>query len=835
MKQNMIIIWIVVFAIYTTVWAADDTSYSSLHTVSTEITSALDSQGNVQNTTFTVKSFRDRYHANDPRTMCNMRIGPDSCPFGSASEANLSFYSISNYRPTKFRIYLPPGTTKLNFNLRYTQSAEARAAIRADSPPVTTDPNTPVNSDPTSNLSNLLAGQEIIAKQADGTMQIFGVQVPLSSPLATGRWIYINVIDTKQASHSIFKIDGIITVKASTYIGWFNTCQFDSLGNVLFAGASSAGTAPCEGVGNNPPEEVDIDLPGSMTIAVGDSIAVSVLAGVATKFTSADPTIASVNASTGVVTGVKQGTTTITVQGVSADNTDTMTVTVEAQPPIDLPGAATAGVNQTITIIPLQGQAVEYTSSNSSVASVTIDGNGNASVVGKTEGTTIITGTDADGNSDSTTVTVIPEPALDIPANKTVQIGKSSTVSPTAGTVVTCTSTDETIVTVSVNNNIINLIGITEGTTDVVCEDASGAQDTISVSVVEVASCTGDECLPPECSNPITSLTNPDCQSTPATTNTAPTASNVTVSVELGQSVDITLLGVDADGDGLTYTVTTQPEKGSLTGVTPNLTYKANSSVGTDSFQYKVFDGTESSGEATVTITIMEKGDESEKGFNLSPVTGVDFNTGEAIPEEELTDITFFGGAMKNGIYTKSVELNQVVDVKMFISVAPEDVGMQAEFYVFVAFNKDFDNFILLTSEHPNGWAPWTGTFYAYKGTKTLVAEEELALTPEGLTTDTPISIQIFAGYKVLPVDISEDISSDVAEDTIDEQDGNGIVEETVDPDTTAASPDVKVADTKGEVKTNRLYFNLTPLEIEFVEPQPQECVPLPPFITCSE
>jgi len=68
---------------------------------------------------------------------------------------------------------------------------------------------------------------------------------------------------------------------------------------------------------------------------------------------------------------------------------------------------------------------------------------------------------------------------------------------------------------------------------------------------------------------------------------------------------DITLTGSDADGDTLTYTIITQPTHGTLTGTVPNITYIPEADYsGTDSFSFKVNDGTVDSDPATVSITI---------------------------------------------------------------------------------------------------------------------------------------------------------------------------------------------------------------------------------------
>ena len=67
----------------------------------------------------------------------------------------------------------------------------------------------------------------------------------------------------------------------------------------------------------------------------------------------------------------------------------------------------------------------------------------------------------------------------------------------------------------------------------------------------------------------------------------------------------ITLIGQDVDGDSLTYSVVTNPTDGTLSGTAPNLSYSPNPDFhGTDSFTFKVNDGTVDSSIDTATITI---------------------------------------------------------------------------------------------------------------------------------------------------------------------------------------------------------------------------------------
>jgi len=90
--------------------------------------------------------------------------------------------------------------------------------------------------------------------------------------------------------------------------------------------------------------------------------------------------------------------------------------------------------------------------------------------------------------------------------------------------------------------------------------------------------------------------------------NNPPTADDIDITVVAGNSIDIPLTGSDPDGDALTFSTTSQPSLGSLTGTEPDLTYTAPTNAGgeTASFSYTAFDNTDTSDPATVTITIEE-------------------------------------------------------------------------------------------------------------------------------------------------------------------------------------------------------------------------------------
>src|SRR3989344_1257175 len=87
--------------------------------------------------------------------------------------------------------------------------------------------------------------------------------------------------------------------------------------------------------------------------------------------------------------------------------------------------------------------------------------------------------------------------------------------------------------------------------------------------------------------------------------NQAPTADSQNVSVTENSSVNITLTGSDPEGSPLTYIVVSTTNNGTLTGTAPNLTYTPNANfTGTDSFTFKVNDGSLDSTLKTVSITV---------------------------------------------------------------------------------------------------------------------------------------------------------------------------------------------------------------------------------------
>ena len=86
----------------------------------------------------------------------------------------------------------------------------------------------------------------------------------------------------------------------------------------------------------------------------------------------------------------------------------------------------------------------------------------------------------------------------------------------------------------------------------------------------------------------------------------------------------LTLTASDPDGDPLSYTILNTPQRGTLSGIPPNLTYTPNADVsGPDQVTFKVSDGRSESGVATINLVIT--------AVNDPPVIA-------AIPEQSIAE-----------------------------------------------------------------------------------------------------------------------------------------------------------------------------------------------------
>ena len=145
--------------------------------------------------------------------------------------------------------------------------------------------------------------------------------------------------------------------------------------------------------------------------------------------------------------------------------------------------------------------------------------------------------------------------------------------------------------------------------------------------------------------------------------NDSPVAAAQSVSTTVDIPLAIKLSGTDADGDALTYTVVANPTHGALTGTPPALTYTpAAGYTGSDSFTFKVNDGTVDSAVASVSITVNPAGPttvffdnfETDLGWTFNP-NGTDTATIGAFTRANPEATTYSGnkqlGTTTSGSY----------------------------------------------------------------------------------------------------------------------------------------------------------------------------------------
>ncbi len=115
-----------------------------------------------------------------------------------------------------------------------------------------------------------------------------------------------------------------------------------------------------------------------------------------------------------------------------------------------------------------------------------------------------------------------------------------------------------------------------------------------------------------------------------------PVADDQSVFTPEDTPVAITLTATDPEGQALTYTVTSAPANGSLTGTAPNLTYTPNAGYsGADGFTFTADDGANTSAPATVSISV---------GVPVGPIHTDDFETDQGwVTDPDGTDTATTG------------------------------------------------------------------------------------------------------------------------------------------------------------------------------------------------
>ncbi|MBQ0026342.1 MAG: Ig-like domain-containing protein [Lachnospiraceae bacterium] len=218
-------------------------------------------------------------------------------------------------------------------------------------------------------------------------------------------------------------------------------------------------------------------------------------------WTSSDTSVATVNNS-GVVTGVKAGTATITVTTTDGGKTATCAVTVSNvaatsvslnKTSTTLTEGATEKLTATVSPTNATNKSVTWKSSNESVATVSTDG----TITAKAAGTATITATTADGSNRTATCTVTVQrivAATGVTLNKTTTVIYAGSTEKLTATVtpsdasnknVTWKSSNESVATVSSDGTVT---AVAAGTATITVTTADGGYTaTCTVTVTNVA------------------------------------------------------------------------------------------------------------------------------------------------------------------------------------------------------------------------------------------------------------------------------------------------------------------------------------------------------------
>jgi hypothetical protein len=129
------------------------------------------------------------------------------------------------------------------------------------------------------------------------------------------------------------------------------------------------------------------------------------------------------------------------------------------------------------------------------------------------------------------------------------------------------------------------------------------------------------------------------------TPNNPPVANAQSISTPQDTPRAVTLTGSDPEGLPLTYSVTTPPTRGTLSGTPPNLTYTPTAGyVGADSFRFLVNDGVQNSAAATVTIAVTSD--------NKAPIANAQSIT---LAQDTTAQITLTGSDSNGDALTYSI------------------------------------------------------------------------------------------------------------------------------------------------------------------------------------
>jgi len=233
------------------------------------------------------------------------------------------------------------------------------------------------------------------------------------------------------------------------------------------------------------------------------------------------------------------------------------------------------------------------------------------------------------------------------------------------------------------------------------------------------------------------------------TINHVPIANPQIVYTNTNVDVNIKLTGYDNDGDKLTYTLEIFPLNGTIKGTAPNLIYTPNNYYnGTDSFSFKINDGTVDSETKTVNINILDafySGD-THNGIIydtvISPNTGriwLDRNLGASQVCTALNDENCYGDYYQWGRNTdgheksnSSTTSNQTTNI--------DNTGHGN----FISGNPDWTSIDSDGSQRNENWYTLDGTSVCPTGYRVPTIEE---LSAETIDVGTSNNVDVYNSF----------------------------------------------------------------------------------------
>ena len=226
--------------------------------------------------------------------------------------------------------------------------------------------------------------------------------------------------------------------------------------------------------------------------------------------------------------------------------------------------------------------------------------------------------------------------------------------------------------------------------------------------------------------------------------NTLPVANSQNVTTTKHTPVAITLTASDANNDPLTFIIVSNPAHGTLSGSASGRTYTpANNYVGSDSFTFKVNDGTGDSNVATVNITVNDSSSTAVRNGTFE--AGHDGNwTESSTGGWDLITQSFPGGVTPHGgswavwlggadnetssLTQNGISMSGVRYLHYWYWIASEDICGYDYAKVFVN-GSEKQSFDLCDTSGTSGWVQRVLDLNSYAGT---VISLEFRVTTDG-------------------------------------------------------------------------------------------------------